>query len=267
MAEREFDRLLAQGLASKRALQGAQTNLAQEQADIIRPEFGLEKAKFRDKAAFDRQKLFLENAGANDGNRGAALGSVFEGFSDSTYNPYAVNVQPPSFGPRRSALNTYERVGNSFGSRFMEDEAAFEGIGLANGGVVPPAGYPAYVKAMAGKTAMSPQQYAQVAGGILAKRAADQAAARNAGQTQLYAKGGMVTPELEDVGGAMLEGPGHGKSDSIPAMIDGQQPAALSKGEFVIPRHVVEYFGTKHFDQLVEKARMAGKKKAKKGAI
>ena len=40
-----------------------------------------------------------------------------------------------------------------------------------------------------------------------------------------------------------LQGPGDGLSDSIPATIDGQQPAKLSSGEFVVPADVVSHLG------------------------
>lgn len=75
-----------------------------------------------------------------------------------------------------------------------------------------------------------------------------------------YADGGTV-----DTDGMVLDGPGTERSDSIPAVVDGERPAALSKGEMVIPKNVVEYYGTKHFDTLLEKARMA-MKKAKKAS-
>lgn len=48
----------------------------------------------------------------------------------------------------------------------------------------------------------------------------------------------------EDSGiGRLVTGPGDGKSDSIPAVIDGSQPAALSSGEFVIPADAVSALG------------------------
>lgn len=48
----------------------------------------------------------------------------------------------------------------------------------------------------------------------------------------------------EDSGiGRLVTGPGDGKSDSIPAVIDGSQPAALSSGEFVIPAEAVSAMG------------------------
>jgi hypothetical protein len=46
--------------------------------------------------------------------------------------------------------------------------------------------------------------------------------------------------------GGYLDGgvlPGDGMSDDVPAMIDGDQPAALSSGEFVIPADVVSHIG------------------------
>ena len=64
--------------------------------------------------------------------------------------------------------------------------------------------------------------------------------------TQGYAQGGAI-----DVAGRKLVGPGTGTSDSIPAVIDGTRPAALSHGEFVIPAHVVRAKGTEFFDKLI----------------
>jgi hypothetical protein len=40
-----------------------------------------------------------------------------------------------------------------------------------------------------------------------------------------------------------LDGPGDGMSDSIVATIDGDQPARLADGEFVIPADVVSHLG------------------------
>jgi hypothetical protein len=54
-------------------------------------------------------------------------------------------------------------------------------------------------------------------------------------------KGGMKMRGKRDA--RMVEGPGTGTSDSIPAVIDGNQPAALSDGEFVIPAAAVAAAG------------------------
>ena len=62
--------------------------------------------------------------------------------------------------------------------------------------------------------------------------------------------------------GRMVDGAGGGLDDAIPAMIDGTQPAALSKDEYVIPADVVAHAGDgsseaggKSFDNLVAKVR------------
>ena len=43
--------------------------------------------------------------------------------------------------------------------------------------------------------------------------------------------------------GRAVRGPGDGMSDSIPAQIDGAEPAALAAGEYVIPADVVSFLG------------------------
>jgi hypothetical protein len=62
--------------------------------------------------------------------------------------------------------------------------------------------------------------------------------------------------------GRMVEGAGDGLNDAIPAMIEGQEPAALSKDEYVIPADVVSHAGNgssqaggQKFDQLVSQVR------------
>jgi hypothetical protein len=59
-----------------------------------------------------------------------------------------------------------------------------------------------------------------------------------------YAAGGLASlPEYK--AGGLLRGPGDGMSDSIPAVIKGEQPqrAALADGEFVVPADVVSHLG------------------------
>ena len=56
----------------------------------------------------------------------------------------------------------------------------------------------------------------------------------------------MVTakPSLMKLLGNLAKGtPGTGMRDDVPAMIDGQQPAALSEGEYVIPADIVSLIG------------------------
>ena len=53
---------------------------------------------------------------------------------------------------------------------------------------------------------------------------------------------GMNTPQGYAEGG-YLNGQGDGMSDSIPATIEGKQPARLADGEFVVPADVVSHIG------------------------
>jgi hypothetical protein len=70
------------------------------------------------------------------------------------------------------------------------------------------------------------------------------------GQPQGYAAGGAI-----EVEGQQVLGPGTGKSDSIPAIIDGKRPAALSTGEFVMPVEAVQHFGLDRLTKMVAAAR------------
>jgi len=59
------------------------------------------------------------------------------------------------------------------------------------------------------------------------------------------AQGGLLGMGTYAAGGRLLQGPGDGMSDSIPAVIGGKKPqrAALAQGEFVIPADVVSHLG------------------------
>jgi hypothetical protein len=79
------------------------------------------------------------------------------------------------------------------------------------------------------------------------------------GQSNLgrYAGGGL---------GRLVQGPGDGVSDSIPAMIDGQQPALIAQGEYVMPARVVSELGNgsteagaARLDQMVSQIEALGK--------
>jgi hypothetical protein len=60
-----------------------------------------------------------------------------------------------------------------------------------------------------------------------------------------YAQGGIASLGEYAAGGKLLQGPGDGMSDSIPAVIKGAKPqrAALAQGEFVVPADVVSHLG------------------------
>lgn len=72
--------------------------------------------------------------------------------------------------------------------------------------------------------------------------------------------------------GGYLDGPGDGMSDSIPATIEGRQPARLADGEFVIPADVVSHLGNgstkagaKRLYNMMDKVRKARTGTAKQG--
>jgi lambda repressor-like predicted transcriptional regulator len=74
----------------------------------------------------------------------------------------------------------------------------------------------------------------------VAKRAGGIVALRGGGMPLAFMGGGMTGPVNQP---RMLSGGGDGMSDSIPATIDGTQPARLADGEFVIPADVVADIG------------------------
>ncbi len=69
----------------------------------------------------------------------------------------------------------------------------------------------------------------------------------DAGDGPAWAAGGLANLARGFAGGGnqgrLLRGPGDGVSDSIPATINGGQPAALADGEFVIPARIVSELG------------------------
>jgi len=72
------------------------------------------------------------------------------------------------------------------------------------------------------------------------RRAAAQSDTTNMAQGGIASLGGDYA-----AGGKLLQGPGDGMSDSIPAVIQGARPqrAALAQGEFVVPADVVSHLG------------------------
>jgi len=85
-----------------------------------------------------------------------------------------------------------------------------------------------------------------------------------------YAGGGIANLGGYSDGGRMLKGPGDGMSDSIPASIQGKQPARLADNEFVVPADVVSHLGNGSSDAgakklyaMMDKVRKARTGKAK----
>jgi len=101
-----------------------------------------------------------------------------------------------------------------------------------------------------------------------AQQQAQQAAAQNTVQA---AGGGIMQADRYNLGGyatggnpRLLDGPGDGMSDNIPAVIANKQPARLADGEFVIPADVVSGLGNgstkagaKKLHNMMDKVRVA----------
>jgi len=87
--------------------------------------------------------------------------------------------------------------------------------------------------------------------------------------TQLNEQGGikMARGGIADAG-RYLRGETDGMADEIPSSIDGEQPAALSHGEFVIPADVVSHLGNGNSDAGAQKLyeMMARIRKARTGS-
>lgn len=95
---------------------------------------------------------------------------------------------------------------------------------------------------------------------------------------QYAAEGGVMGGGLASLGqyaaggkGRLVAGDGDGVSDDIPATIDGQQPARIARGEYVIPARVVAELGNgstdagaERLDNMVAQIESAGRK-AKRG--
>jgi len=86
---------------------------------------------------------------------------------------------------------------------------------------------------------------------------------------EVYGENGLMqlateVEEMMSTDGRMIDGPGGGVDDFVPAIIDNMQPAALSKDEYVIPADVVAHAGDgsseaggREFDRLVARVRKA----------
>jgi hypothetical protein len=83
---------------------------------------------------------------------------------------------------------------------------------------------------------------------------------------------GMNAPGSHMAKGGYLDGQGDGMSDSIPATIEGKQPARLADGEFVVPADVVSHIGngsskagSKRLYAMLDKVRKARTGHTKQG--
>ena len=112
----------------------------------------------------------------------------------------------------------------------------------------------------AGRQYFTDVQYTAPGNAAAAQQQAVEQAKQIAAQPVKAAHGGLMALAK----GRYLQGSTDGMSDELPAEIDGDQPAALSHGEFVVPADVVSHLGNGNSDagakklyQMMDKIRMA----------
>jgi hypothetical protein len=200
---------------------------------------------------------------------GYTLSPDFQGYTPPTPNPY---YRPTGLGYAAGGLTQMAPGG------LAALQSARDGYGALE---TPDGNIPQF---QAGKMVPKPKKATRTSAAQLAAMSADEAAMAqlnntraNANMSQMrmpkagvaelgslpYATGGMAS-------GRYLRGGGDGMSDSIPATINGKQPARLADGEFVIPADVVSHLGNgssdagaKRLYKMMDKVRIArtGKKK------
>lgn len=196
----------------------------------------------------------MNTAGQNISNAASnAYDSVSSGISNAWNDP-------SSLIPKNALVNQdMGTVMNNAGKVLTGDTSAFTGS-LSNSVV------PMYVGSMGMKAADEMEQFKKEQEEIQAKQRADKERYMGLGLAELkknpwmYAEGGAIDDEAGRdglaslgspinyaAGGAtpprFLSGGGDGMSDSIPATIDGKQPARIADGEFIIPADVVSHLG------------------------
>lgn len=73
----------------------------------------------------------------------------------------------------------------------------------------------------------------------------------------------VVSYQDEYAHGGLIDGPGDGQSDDIPANISGKEPVRVADGEYVVPKHIAEKYGEDALHRMMTKVRASAH--AKKG--
>lgn len=164
------------------------------------------------------------------------------GATNVAAEPYSGSAERRYFNPVFTAKTPYEAPGPEYAAEGglmgyavggpVEQMAAMNAVGANTG--YPQAGLqtPMY----SNPTMQRPQ-----ATNVIAP-SADAGVDAYTGEAR-FADGGMSHLGGYSDGGRLLEGPGDGVSDSIPASIGGRQPARLADGEFVVPARIVSEIG------------------------
>ena len=167
-----------------------------------------------ERSTADARRAVAEHPFSTTPSRDVSIGDTYYGRTGADENLYARNVDP------------YEKVyavGGSVDDEYGMDEARGLNQGNLQNGLFA-GGIPSYADG-----GMIPSYDFALRG--LSQPAFNQGAV---GGMQQFAAGGMPR---------FLSGGGDGMSDDIPATINGDQPARLADGEFVIPADVVSHIG------------------------
>ena len=151
------------------------------------------------------------------------------------YDPKTGKYSNPTYSPVNYSTSYSPNMAYAAGGGSMQDIQA-----NALGGTVPNENqfYPGANIARGGAS-YAPPSATDVVGGY------DQSINQYTGEPMRMAGGGLASLDTYAAGGRLLQGPGDGMSDSIPAVIKGARPqrAALAQGEFVVPADVVSHLG------------------------
>jgi hypothetical protein len=156
---------------------------------------------------------------------------------------YSYSYDPKTLTFTQTGRPTYDTSGRGLISQLLAKQNSMPANGTTYGGIAQPA-------MQAAPTAPAPRTFTPPP--VPAYQSPEQQLGLggfyNDMNSQLgmmgYAAGGGVS-HLGDYsdGGRLLKGPGDGVSDSIPASINGRQPARLADGEFVVPARIVSELG------------------------
>jgi len=146
-------------------------------------------------------------------------------YSNATYSPVNYSTAySPNMAYAAGGGSMQDIQANALGGTVPNENQFYPGANIARGGA---SGAPQAPAAT------------DVVGGY------DQKLDQYTGEPVRMAGGGLASLDTYAAGGRLLQGPGDGMSDSIPAVIGGAKPqrAALAQGEFVVPADVVSHLG------------------------
>lgn len=240
----------------------AQTELAKAQATAAQKSL---LGQARPRPEYDKELLRYAGTMGDTAGAQAHISSV-----QALQKQYDEDLAPVSEALRRGYTPEQIIQHPELGPKFIRVYGAPKVQGYANGGEVAPYGQtPQVAQALPeindyreytlgaqrlGLPAVPFEQFLSLRGGAPSTPDASQAQPYSA---MGFANGG----EIPDMHSGMHDGKmvvdmnPNAPTDSIPAMIDGQHPAKLDSGEFVLPQDVVKFFGTDKLNKMIAQAR------------